>query len=49
MLLFIILSIAAIIGIIYGIQKKNKTSVIVSVIVLIIITTIMVYFYLNPY
>lgn len=53
MLLGISLAIAAFIGIIYGMVRKNKTSVAVSVIVLIIIAIIwLVYSYLytlNPY
>lgn len=53
MLLFIILSTIAFIGIIYGIVKKNKTFVMSSVILLIIIALILlIYSYLyaqNPY
>ena len=53
MILFIILTIAAFIGIGYGIVKKNKILVVASVIVLIFIAIILlVYSYLyakNPY
>jgi hypothetical protein len=53
MLLFIVLTIAAFIGIVYGIVKKNKTSVVVSVVSLVVIVIILlVYSYLyslNPY
>ncbi len=42
-------AIASIIGIIYGINSKNKPLGIVSVIVLIMIIAVWVYFYNNPY
>ena len=45
----IALTIATIIGIIYGIINKNKPLGIVSVIVLIMIIAVWVYFYNNPY
>lgn len=45
----IILIIAALIGIIYGIVKKSRTFVIASAITLIVIATIGLYFLKNPY
>ena len=45
----IILTVAALIGLIYGIVKKSRALVIASVIVLIIIASIGMYFYKNPY
>ncbi|OFI05855.1 hypothetical protein CLOACE_14730 [Clostridium acetireducens DSM 10703] len=45
----IVLVMFAIIGIIHGIIKKNKSLGIVSVIVLIMIIAVWVYFYNNPY
>jgi len=49
MVLTITLALAAIIGIIYGINKKNKPLGIVSVIVLSMIIAVWIYFYNNPY
>jgi hypothetical protein len=49
MLYGIILSIAAILGIITGIKKKNKSLAIISAIGLIVIIAIWVYFYTHPY
>lgn len=49
MALGITLAISAIIGITYGIIKKNKPLGIVSLIVLIMIIAVWVYFYNNPY
>lgn len=49
MALGITLAILAIIGIIYGIIKKNKPLGIVSLIVLIMIIAVWIYFYNNPY
>lgn len=53
MVLGISLSVAAIIGIIYGIIRKNKTMVVASIITLIVVAIIgSVYSYLyslNPY
>lgn len=49
MALGIVLAIAAIIGILYGMTNKNKALGIISVIVLIMIIAIGVYFYINPY
>lgn len=45
----IILIIAALIGIIYGVRNKNKPLGLVSVIVLIMTIAIGIYFYINPY
>ena len=49
MALGIILIVAALIGLIYGITKKRKIMVSVSAIVLIIIAAIGFYFFKNPY
>jgi hypothetical protein len=49
MALGIILIMAALIGVIYGIVTKNKVWIIASVIMLIIIAAIGVYFLKNPY
>ena len=49
MALGIVLAIASIIGIIYGITSKYKPLGIVSVIVLAMIIAVWVYFYNNPY
>jgi hypothetical protein len=53
MVLVIFLILTALIGIIFGITKKNKVSLIASVVLLIfIITVLLVYSYLyskNPY
>ncbi len=49
MVLGIALTIASIIGIIYGIKNKNKPLSIFSVIVLIMIIAVWIYFYNNPY
>lgn len=45
----IILIIAALIGIIYGIVKKSRTLVIASALTLIVIAAIGLYFFKNPY
>jgi hypothetical protein len=42
-------AIAAIIGIIYGVIRKNKPLRIFSIISLIFIIVVWVYFYYNPY
>jgi len=49
MALGITLAITAIIGLIYGRNKKNKPVAIVSAIVLMMIIAIWIYFYNNPY
>ena len=49
MALCISLAAAWILGIIYGIAKKNKPLGILSVIVLVMIISVWVYFYNNPY
>ncbi|MEL7598285.1 MAG: hypothetical protein AAGU01_08800 [Clostridiaceae bacterium] len=49
MALGIILIIAALIGIIYGIVRKNRVLLIASVIILISIAAIGLYFLKNPY
>lgn len=49
MALGIILIIAALIGIIYGIVTENRVLVISSVIMLSVIVAIGVYFFKNPY
>lgn len=43
------IAIASIIGIIYGIIKKNKPLAILSVAALIMTVAVWVYFYNNPY
>lgn len=49
MVLGIALAIAALVGITYGIIKKNKPLGIVSAIVLIMIIAVWIYFYNNSY
>lgn len=49
MALGILITIASIIGIIYGIIKKNKLLSIFSVLALIMTIAVWVYFYNNPY
>ncbi len=49
MLLGIVLSIIAIVGIFYGINNKNRALGIVSAIMLIMIIAVWSYFYFNPY
>ncbi len=49
MALGITLAIAALVGIIRGITKKNKTLAVLSAIVLLFIVVTMLYFYKNPY
>jgi hypothetical protein len=49
MLLGIVLSIASIIGILYGFINKKRLLGIVSVILLILIVAVWIYFYNNPY
>lgn len=49
MVLGITLAIVAIIGIIYGVNNKNKPLGIASAIVLIMIIAVWIYFYNNPY
>lgn len=43
------ITIASIIGIIYGFIKKNKLLAILSIIALILTIAVWVYFYKNPY
>jgi phosphate starvation-inducible membrane PsiE len=45
----IFIAIASIVGIIYGIIKKNKPLVILSVAALMMTIAVWVYFYNNPY
>jgi hypothetical protein len=49
MALGITIVIASIIGIIYGINKKNKPLAILSIVALIMTIVVWVYFYNNPY
>jgi hypothetical protein len=49
MMLGITLLTASVIGTVYGIVKKSKTLIIVSVIVSVIIIAVWMYFYSNPY
>ena len=49
MVLGIILVIASVAGIIYGIKNKNMLLAILSMIVLILTIVIGIYFYNNPY
>ena len=49
MMLAIILAIACVIGIIFGIKNKNKALAILSSIALILLIGVWVYFYNNPY
>jgi hypothetical protein len=49
MFLGLILTIAALTGLVYGIVKKRTALVIASVLMLICIIAIGVYFYKNPY
>lgn len=49
MALGIIITIAALIGIYYGIVNKRGTLVVVSAIMLILIAAIGLYFFKNPY
>ncbi len=45
----IFITIASIIGIIYGIIKKNKPLTMLSAVALILTIAVWVYFYYNPY
>jgi hypothetical protein len=49
MFIGIALSIAAIIGIVNGIVKKNKRLVVGSSILLVFVIAVWIYFYNNPY
>ncbi len=49
MVLAIVLAVASVIGIIYGIINKNKPLKIVSFIILFLIIAVWIYFYNNPY
>lgn len=49
MLLGIVLSIASIAGIVYGVIRKNKILGIASAITLAMVIIVWVYFYNNPY
>ena len=45
----ILLLILSVLGIIYGIIKKNRPLVVISVLVLIITISVWIFFYYNPY
>jgi hypothetical protein len=49
MVLGIALLTASVIGMIYGIVRKSKRLIVVSVIVSVIIIAVWMYFYSNPY
>lgn len=49
MILAIAFVLASVVGMVYGINKKNKFLLMVSVIILFMIISVWIYFYNNPY